>query len=152
MVDLNNFSTFPTLAVGILVAALHNAGHDARVIVPLAHDVPATEREYAEDIRYHWERRLHLSTFPGFRPTRDWLRAMPGLTAIVEAAVEDRDLLQFRGMVLPDGHRSTCPTKWKRAAMWRPMPLSSATLMKPAFRCAAPCSRAIRAKPPGICT
>lgn len=27
LVDLNNFATFPTLAVGILVASLRNSGH-----------------------------------------------------------------------------------------------------------------------------
>jgi anaerobic magnesium-protoporphyrin IX monomethyl ester cyclase len=32
IVDLNNFTSFPTLAVGILVAALRRAGHDVQVL------------------------------------------------------------------------------------------------------------------------
>lgn len=74
LVDLNNFSTFPTLAVGILVAALRRAGHDARLLVPLAYDVPASDRERAEWIGDHLMRRVHLSTNPAFRPARDLVR------------------------------------------------------------------------------
>ncbi len=64
LVDLNNFATFPTLAVGYLVASLRGAGFDAEVISPLAHDVPAVERERQEWILDHWSRRLRLSTHP----------------------------------------------------------------------------------------
>ncbi len=190
LLDLNNFASFPTLAIGILIAALRNGGYDANLIVPLAHDVPASERERAEDIRHHVMRRAHLSTLPTFRRVRDALRAtrywwirrphrrvlreigralakkpdvlllsaylqhyetvseigklarrsgtpmllggpafnlpeaadawrtIPGLTAIVggevdivlpkivAAAIDRRDLLQFDGIVLPDGSRS----------------------------------------------
>lgn len=74
MVDLNNFSTFPTLAIGILVSALRNDGHQVRVICPLSHDVPAREREWAETRLDHVKRRIHLSTAPGFRVLRDSLR------------------------------------------------------------------------------
>lgn len=74
LVDLNNFATFPTLAVGLLVAALRNAGHEARLLVPLAHDVPASERERVEWRLDHWKRRLHLSTFPPARWLRDGAR------------------------------------------------------------------------------
>ena len=38
VVDLNNFASFPTLAVGLLVAALRNRGHRVDVLCPLAHD------------------------------------------------------------------------------------------------------------------
>lgn len=76
LLDLNNFATFPTLAVGILIAALRNSGYEARLIVPLAHDVPAHEREHAEDIRHHVMRRAHLSTLPAFRLMRDRLRQL----------------------------------------------------------------------------
>lgn len=75
IVDLNNFSTFPTLAVGILIAALRNAGFDAEVICPLAHDVPAAEREHRETLIDHWQRRVHLSTWPPFRLGRDAARS-----------------------------------------------------------------------------
>lgn len=70
IVDLNNFASFPTLAVGILVAALRNGGHDARLLVPLAYDVPASVREKPDRWYHHWMRRLHLST----RPATRWLR------------------------------------------------------------------------------
>jgi radical SAM superfamily enzyme YgiQ (UPF0313 family) len=190
IVDLNNFSTFPTLAVGLLVASLRNAGFNAEVLSPLAHDVPAAEREKKENILDHYKRKLHLTNQPGLLWTRDsardlrtywnsrphprvlketiraldaqpdiillsaylqhyrsvvelgriakkrgiplllggpvfnlqktaeaWLN-VPGLTAvvggevdlslpaIVTAAIEGKDLLQFSGVMLPDGRRS----------------------------------------------
>ncbi|MEE9396459.1 MAG: radical SAM protein [Methylococcales bacterium] len=190
IVDLNNFSTFPTLAVGLLVASLRNAGFDAEVLSPLAHDVPAAEREKKETNIDHYKRKLHLSTRPGLRWIRDcgryfytswrsrphprvlketaramdskpdiillsaylqhyrtvlklgriakkkgiplllggpvfnlqntadsWLN-IPGLVgivggevdlslpSIVSAAIKGEDLLQFDGVVLPDGRRS----------------------------------------------
>lgn len=74
IVDLNNFATFPTLAIGIIVAALRNAGHQVKLISPLAHDVPASERERAERYVDHLKRRMHLSTMPGFWGVRDGLR------------------------------------------------------------------------------
>ncbi|MFM7052535.1 MAG: B12-binding domain-containing radical SAM protein [Planctomycetota bacterium] len=77
-VDLNNFSTFPTLAVGILVASLRNAGMQVEVICPLAHDVPAAERERRERYTDHLARRIHLSTHPLFRVPRDAARAIRG--------------------------------------------------------------------------
>lgn len=76
IIDLNNFSTFPTLAVGILVASLRNAGYEVDVLCPLAHDVPAAEREKREGIRDHLARRIHLSTSPTFRQLRDAARRM----------------------------------------------------------------------------
>lgn len=76
LVDLNNFASFPTLAVGILVAALRNASFDAQVIVPLAYDVPASVREREEHIWHHVERRIHLSTLRPFLGVRDTLRGV----------------------------------------------------------------------------
>lgn len=76
MVDLNNFASFPTLAIGLLVAALRERGHEVHVICPLAHDVPATLRERRDTLVDHLIRRVHLSTFPFFRTTRDALREM----------------------------------------------------------------------------
>ena len=93
LVDLNNFSTFPTLAVGLLVASLRNSGFEAEVICPLAHDVPAAERERRERITDHWARRIHLSTHPGFRAGRDlarraraWWRGRPHPRVLAETA------------------------------------------------------------------
>ncbi len=190
IVDLNNFSTFPTLAIGILVASLRNAGFNAEVISPLAHDVPAAEREKKENGLDHWKRKLHLTNQPDLLWIRDkardlrsnwnsrphprvlketmraldtlpniillsaylqhyrtvvelghlakerniplllggpafnlpktaeaWLN-VPGLTAIVggevdlslptivTATIEGEDLLQFNGVMLPNGRRS----------------------------------------------
>ncbi len=75
VVDLNNFASFPTLAVGILVAALRNAGHQVNLLVPLAYDVPASAREKPDRLHHHWMRKVHLSTAPGTRMLRDALRA-----------------------------------------------------------------------------
>ena len=74
IVDLNNFSTFPTLAVGLLVAAMRNAGHSVELLSPLANDVPAAERERQETWRDQAMRRIHLSTRPSLRFARDVAR------------------------------------------------------------------------------
>ncbi|HKK31268.1 MAG TPA: radical SAM protein [Alphaproteobacteria bacterium] len=74
IVDLNNFTSFPTLAVGILVAGLRGAGHDVQVICPLAYGVPASFREGKENPVDAVKRRIHLSTSPSFRKVRDFAR------------------------------------------------------------------------------
>jgi anaerobic magnesium-protoporphyrin IX monomethyl ester cyclase len=76
LVDLNNFATFPTLAVGILISALRQAGHTVQLLVPLEYDVPATERERVESRLDHWMRRVHLSTWPPTREMRNTARAL----------------------------------------------------------------------------
>jgi radical SAM superfamily enzyme YgiQ (UPF0313 family) len=75
IVDLNNFATFPTLAIGLLVAALRHAGNEVQVLCPLAYDVPAVARERRETLRDHLARRLHLSTWGPVRRPRDLARA-----------------------------------------------------------------------------
>lgn len=74
VVDLNNFASFPTLAIGLLVASLRNRGHRVDVLCPLAHDVPATERERCETLVDHVRRRIHLSDWRPFLGLRDLLR------------------------------------------------------------------------------
>lgn len=76
IVDLNNFSTFPTLAVGILVGVLRSRAFEVKLISPLAHDVPAVERERADRYSDHLMRRVHLSTWPPFQSVRDGLRGI----------------------------------------------------------------------------
>lgn len=74
-VDLNNFASFPTLAVGILVASLRNAGHHVRLLVPLAYDVPSSVREKADNIYHHFQRKIHLSTNPSLRALVNGVRS-----------------------------------------------------------------------------
>jgi radical SAM superfamily enzyme YgiQ (UPF0313 family) len=76
LVDLNNFATFPTLAVGILVAALRNAGHRVSLMCPLSHDVPAAVREYRETRLDDLKRRLHLTTSPLLKEVRNLARSV----------------------------------------------------------------------------
>lgn len=76
VVDLNNFASFPTLAVGILVSALRNRGHQVNVLCPLAYDVPATQRERREILFDHLRRRLHLADWMPFLRMRDLLRRL----------------------------------------------------------------------------
>lgn len=76
VVDLNNFSSFPTLAIGLLVASLRNSGCEVRLLSPLAFDVEASERERAEHFVDHLQRRLHLSTWGPARPVRDAARTV----------------------------------------------------------------------------
>ncbi len=75
-VDLNNFASFPTLAVGILVAALRNAGHRVDLLVPLAYDVPAAAREKPDRLWHHVMRRIHLSTLPGTTAALERIRSL----------------------------------------------------------------------------
>ncbi|MET3709605.1 radical SAM superfamily enzyme YgiQ (UPF0313 family) [Sphingomonas trueperi] len=122
LVDLNNFATFPTLAVGILTASLRNAGHDARLLVPLAHDVPAAEREHVEWRFDHWMRRLHLSTSPMVRGVRGaargvryWWRQRPHprvLREISKALADKPDILLLSAYLQ---HHSTVIEIGKRA-------------------------------------
>lgn len=74
IVDLNNFASFPTLAIGILVASLRNAGHQVRLISPLVFDVPAAHREKQETYLDHLKRRIHLTDFQPVLGARDILR------------------------------------------------------------------------------
>jgi len=99
IVDLNSFATFPTLAIGLLVASLRNAGHEVTLISPLANDVPASERERAETPFDQMARRIHLSTMSAFTPTRDALRAArrwyldrphPTVLSEVESALKNK--------------------------------------------------------------
>ena len=76
IVDLNNFATFPTLAVGVLVSALRQEGHEVQVLCPLAHDVPAAERERQENWFDHFKQRLHLTETPWLRIPRNLARTV----------------------------------------------------------------------------
>ena len=75
IVDLNNFATFPTMTIGILVAALRKTGHEVRVLLPLAHDVPAAERERQETWFDQVKRRVHMSETPALRIPRNLARS-----------------------------------------------------------------------------
>lgn len=98
IVDLNRFTSFPTLAVGILVAALRSRGNEVRVICPLALDIPAAEREGREWLWDHLHRRVRLSDYPVVRwlrdrarPPREWLAHRPRQVVLraVERALAD---------------------------------------------------------------
>lgn len=84
IVDLNNFASFPTLAIGLLTAALREKGHLVDVLCPLSHNVPATQRERRETVVDHIRRRIHLSDWSPFLGLRDRLRQLE--TARVERA------------------------------------------------------------------
>ncbi|MDZ4370925.1 MAG: radical SAM protein [Phenylobacterium sp.] len=99
IVDLNNFSTFPTLAVGLLVASLRNTGFEVKLVSPLAHDVPATERERPETWLDHVARRAFLSTWAPLRLSRDLTRRAyhlatswphPGVIKAAREALRDK--------------------------------------------------------------
>jgi radical SAM superfamily enzyme YgiQ (UPF0313 family) len=98
LVDLNRFTSFPTLAVGILTAALRARGCAVRVICPLALDIPSAAREREERLRDHLHRRIRLSDFRTVkwlrdqaRAPREWLAQRPraAVLAAVERALSD---------------------------------------------------------------
>lgn len=74
LVDLNAFSSFPTLAIGLLTATLRREGHAVNVICPLDHGRPSAVRERQERWGDHFMRRLHLSGLSPAFPMRDLLR------------------------------------------------------------------------------
>lgn len=99
VVDLNNFASFPTLAVGILTAAMRGRGHAVKVLCPLVFGVPPTMREHRETLMDHGRRRIHLSDWSPFLGLRDLLRrletrrverAPPAIVEAVAGALEDR--------------------------------------------------------------
>ena len=104
-VDLNNFTSFPTLAVGILVSALRKHGHTVKVLCPLEYGVPSAVRERRENRWQDLERRVHLSTSPPLRKGRDaarglrsWWRGRPERRVLerVRRALDDKpDLLMM---------------------------------------------------------
>ncbi|MDW4500567.1 radical SAM protein [Sulfitobacter sp. D35] len=61
LVDLNQFASFPTLAIGLLTAALRQRGHRVQVLCPLAYDVPGVQRERAETFKDYLSMRIRLS-------------------------------------------------------------------------------------------
>ena len=75
IVDLNNFARYPTLSIGYLVAALRTSGIAVEVLCPLAYGVEAVERERPERLWDHIQRRVYLSTHPGFAKCRDVLHS-----------------------------------------------------------------------------
>lgn len=75
-VDLNSFVSFPTLAVGLLVAALRKCGHRVEVLCPLAFDAPAVERERREWFGDYLARRIHLTDWAPALGARDIARRL----------------------------------------------------------------------------
>ncbi|WP_290576945.1 B12-binding domain-containing radical SAM protein [Ketobacter sp.] len=74
LVDLNAFSSFPTLAIGLVTAALRRDGYAVQVICPLDHGRPTAVRERRERLTDHFMRRLHLSAYQPILPLRDLAR------------------------------------------------------------------------------
>ena len=75
IVDLNIFANFPTMAIGLLVASMRNAGLNVDVLAPLAFDAPASQRERRERWSDHVMRRIHLSDHAGFQSLKHAARA-----------------------------------------------------------------------------
>ena len=76
VVDLNNFASYPTLAIGSLVASLRNAEMDVTVLCPLSHDVPAMVRERQEGWKDQLQRWIFFSTNPALNWSRHGVRAL----------------------------------------------------------------------------
>lgn len=78
LVDLNAFSSFPTLAIGLLTSALRRDGHAVQVICPLDHGRPTAMRERRERFADHFMRRVNLSAYGPMLPLRDLSRRIRG--------------------------------------------------------------------------
>ncbi|MFK7739242.1 MAG: radical SAM protein [Planctomycetota bacterium] len=75
VVDLNNFARYPTLSVGILAAALRQAGHDVHVFSPLmvgVHGVTREQRPRPWSLTVsRWNHRIATSKSPHLRRWRN---------------------------------------------------------------------------------
>lgn len=98
IVDLNRFTSFPTLAVGILTAALRAHGHSVRVVCPMALGIPCAVREREETVWDDLRRRVRLTDSRAVRWFRDisrtpreWMdqRPRPVVLREVEKAISD---------------------------------------------------------------
>lgn len=69
LVDLNNFSRYPTLSIGYLTTILRNAGHDVDVLSPLSFGVHGFPRQVREHAWQRYSRFLsHWSAVTALKP------------------------------------------------------------------------------------
>jgi radical SAM superfamily enzyme YgiQ (UPF0313 family) len=76
IIDLNNFSTFPTLAVGLLVASLRQGGIPTEVLCPLNFGIRYLPREHTDTLKDHLARRLHHASWRPYLWASDTARAV----------------------------------------------------------------------------
>ena len=62
LVDLNNFSLHPTMAIGYLTSTLRNKGMSVTVLSPLAHGIDGVFREPEETLAANLGRRINFAT------------------------------------------------------------------------------------------
>jgi len=94
IVDLNNFSTFPTLAIGVLVASLRRERIPTEVLCPLNLGVGTLPREHRDTLADHLARKLHHASwrpYIGLRDTARWVRGrwMSRTDPVVMTAVRE---------------------------------------------------------------
>lgn len=75
IIDLNNFASYPTIAVGYLIAALRRDGYDVRLESPLSHGLPAMAREQPETRMSDIQRRIYFSNRQPFLALHDRMHA-----------------------------------------------------------------------------
>jgi anaerobic magnesium-protoporphyrin IX monomethyl ester cyclase len=77
VIDLNNFSRYPTLSVGYLVAVCRDAGMNVRVFSPLSVGVGGVVRERPETVLSLYTERLNFSVaqsrYRSLRMARAWI-------------------------------------------------------------------------------
>jgi radical SAM superfamily enzyme YgiQ (UPF0313 family) len=87
LVDLNNFARFPTLPVGLITAVLRRAGHEVRVLSPLAVGVKSLPRPGRARPWGYWDERCRWWSATTPSPTvRAAREALQGLRAHRRAA------------------------------------------------------------------
>lgn len=74
IVDLNNFSRYPTMAIGYLTATLRKHGLEVDVLSPLNHGVKPFVREKRATQLEHIKNRIYFSGHPLIQHTREFLR------------------------------------------------------------------------------
>ena len=96
LVDLNNFSRFPTLPVGLMAAVLRREGHEVEVLSPFAVGVPGLPRAARAKPWGYWDERLRWwsATTPS-RSVRNLRRAIGRMRPHQRGARSERMLGAF---------------------------------------------------------
>lgn len=79
MIDLNNFSYYPTLAIGYLIAVMRKDGFQVKLLSPLTRGVVARPREPIETYRHFVEQRLRHSDNPVVKFAISQVKKVPAL-------------------------------------------------------------------------
>lgn len=99
LVDLNNFSHYPTIAMGFVARYIRDAGFDLNVISPLSNGIKSRKREKVETKLDYYKSRL---IFSQKKVVRGMISMAQGLPAIQERFLKKKRLSKFVISAIPE--------------------------------------------------